>query len=92
MANVLDKCTILEFGTIGTGVLVSNTTDSVGVRLDTAAGIAELVSISILGCMANVLDKCTILEFGTRVLVSNTTDSVGVRLDTAAGSTCLQYH
>jgi hypothetical protein len=42
MADVLDKCTIIEFGT---GVLVSNTTDSVGVRLDTAAGIAELVII-----------------------------------------------
>jgi hypothetical protein len=32
---------------IGTGVLVSNTTDAVGVRLDTAAGVAELVDIPI---------------------------------------------
>jgi hypothetical protein len=55
MADVLDKCT--------TGVLVSNTTDSVGVRLDTAAGTAELVIIPILGCMAEVLDKCTIILY-----------------------------
>jgi hypothetical protein len=37
MADVLDKCTIVE---VGTGVLVSKTTDavgSVGVRLDTKA-------------------------------------------------------
>jgi hypothetical protein len=52
--------------------------DSVGVRLDTAAGT--------LGCMAEVLDKCTIIEVGTGELVSNTTDSVGVRFDTAAGT------
>jgi hypothetical protein len=50
---------------IGTGVLVSNTTDAVGVRLDTAAGVAELVDIPILGCLAGVLDKCSIVEVGT---------------------------
>jgi hypothetical protein len=69
--------------------------DSVGVRLDTAAGTAELVIIPILGCMADVLDKCTIVEVGTGILVWYlslkhtdkqlvTTDSVGVRLDTKA--------
>jgi hypothetical protein len=69
MAEVLDKCTIIE---VGTGELVSITTDSVGVRFDTAAGTAELVIIPILVCMADVLDKCTIVEVGTGVLVSKT--------------------
>jgi hypothetical protein len=75
------------------------------VRLDTAAGAAELVNIAIFGCMAGVLDKYTIVEVGTGILVSNTTVAVGVMLDTAARvaelvnipilvdrSTCLQYH
>jgi hypothetical protein len=82
-----DKCTIVE---VRTAVFVFNTTDSVGVRLDTAAGVAELVDIPIFGCMAGVLEKCTIVEIGTGVLVGNTTDAVGVRLDTAEGLIPLQ--
>jgi hypothetical protein len=45
MAGVLDKYTIVE---VGTGILVSNTTVAVGVMLDTAARVAELVNIPIL--------------------------------------------
>jgi hypothetical protein len=80
---VLDKYTIVE---VGTGILVSNTTVAVGVMLDTAARVAELVNIPIFNCVAGVLDKSTIVEVITGVLVANTTDAVGVRLDTAAGA------
>jgi hypothetical protein len=72
------------------GVLVSNTTDAVGVRFDNAAGVAELVSISIFCCMVDILDKCTIIKVGTGVIISKTTDSVGVRIDTAAGTSQLE--
>jgi hypothetical protein len=59
MVGVPDKCTIFE---VCTGVLVSNTSDAVGVSLDTAARSAELVNIPIFGCMVGVPDKCTIFE------------------------------
>jgi hypothetical protein len=38
MVDILDKCTIIK---VGTGVIISKTTDSVGVRIDTAAGTSN---------------------------------------------------
>jgi hypothetical protein len=79
MADVLDKCTIVE---VGTGILVwylsLKHTDkqlvTTDVRLDTTAVSAELVNLPIFGCMAVVLDKSAIVLQGEDSRASHYTD------------------
>jgi hypothetical protein len=87
MADVLDKCTIIEVGTLklvqeylSLKQLISSWLPLIQLesglipRLDTTAVSAELVNLPIFGCMAVVLDKSAIVLQGEDSRASHYTD------------------